>query len=260
MSILRASDHVKLFGAVLSKSVGDTLVMNGVHLASEYGLSEGGAVLTSNLRSPEDKDWDYLMPTSAAQAKYLWFKPLDQDVDGAAVRDGEQLHELVITQGSPAVLGPYKDADGNLPTGDLFLKHPTKEDRWKIMGRKDDQLKIYEADRQVLVNALEYENLIKAGNEDVVEEAVLFGQGKPRVGVLIFTANRVDKAADGVLEKVWTTIDTHVNPNMKVKVSKDMIKIITDGAELPRTPKFNFVRPLVYERYASVIEDAYRMN
>lgn len=260
MSILRACEHVKHFGAVLSKTVGDTLVKNGVHLASEYGLSEGGAVLTSGLRSPEDKDWDYLMPSSAAQAKYMWFKPLGQEVDGVARRNGEQLYELVLTQGSPAVLKEYKDADGNLATGDLFLKHPTKDDRWKIMGRKDDQLKLYEADRQILVNAFEYENIIKPGNEDVVGEAVLFGQGRPRLGVLIFTANRVDKTAGAVLERVWNTIDTHINPNMKVKISKDMVKIITDGTELPKTPKFNFVRPLVYARYADVIEDAYRMN
>lgn len=259
-NVLSKSEHVKLFGAVCPQKVGDSLVNRGVQLASEYGMSEGGKLMTSALRPRDDKDWDYLMAAGEGQAQYLSFKPIGLASDGEAGLKGEQLYELIVTNHSPYVLSSVKDADGNFATGDLFLKHPTKDGRWKIVGRKDDQLKIYQGDRQMIINAYEYEGDIKAGNEDIVDEAVVFGQGKARLGVLIFAGRAVDEPVNNVVERVWTTIDEKVNPKMKAKISKDMIKVITEGVELPRTTKFNFIRPQIYLRYAHVIEDAYRLN
>lgn len=259
-TILSNSDEVRSFGAVVPQSVGDSLVMRGVNLASEYGLSEGGKLMTSALRPREDKDWDYLMAVSQFQDQYLSFEPISLVSGGEAAHKDEQLYELVLKKGSPAVLDSVKDADGNFATGDLFLKHPTKDGRWKIVGRKDDQLKIYMGDRQVIINAFEYENRIKAGNEDIVEEVIVFGQGKAQLGVLIFVANAVNGAMKDVRERVWTTINQNINPQMKAKIGRAMILIIADGKQLPRTTKFNVIRPQVYARYADVIEDTYRVE
>ena len=251
LDLLQQAEYVKLFGAVLPQHVGDRLTASGIFIGTEYGLSEGGLLLTSNRRPRDDKDWDYLEPITDAIGKLLRFQPIETS------GSGEQMYEIVAGDGVPNVLDEVKDAKGDFYTGDIVLKHPTKASRWKIVGRRDDQIKCYQNDRQVIVNALEYEGKIKAGNEDILEEAVLFGQGKDKLGVLIFSENALGHAQHAVVERVWATIRTSINAKLKVPIEKDMIRIVTDPAGVPRTTKLNFIRPQVYGLYQSVIDDAY---
>lgn len=254
-TILQRAENITMFGSVLQKTIGDKLADLDIHIGSAYGMSEAGPLMTSSLRPRGDKDWDYLMPSSDNHAKSLEFRPVDMTLQTA--ESDEQLYEAVVLPNWPPVLEDVKAADGCYYTGDLFQKHPTKDNRWRVVGRKDDQIKCYQSDRQCLINGFEYENKIKAGNEDVLEEAVMFGQGKDKIGVLIFAENAVGPARQWVLERVWKTIKNEINNKLKVPIEKDMIKIITGDAELPRTSKLNIIRPQVMMKYRQVIASAY---
>lgn len=257
MRSLKEVSAVRMFGAVLPKIIGDRITAAGVHISSFYGLSEGGPLMGSTNRPRNDLDWDYLMADPPSIEKFLWFKPIEVDPSSKSSADEDQLYELVVRDGTAHVLKEVKDEDGNLNTGDVWQKHPTKEGRWRIVGRKDDQIKCYQNDRQVIINGLEYEHKIKNGNEDIIEEAIMFGQGKNRVGVLVFAEEAAGPAHKWVLERIWKTIQTDINAVMKVPIEKDMIKIITGPSDLPRTTKLNFIRPQVYMKYHSVIDAAY---
>lgn len=253
LRILKEATNVGMFGSIMSSSLGHRLIEAGVFISSEYGLSEAGALMTSSLRPRDDPDWDYLMPINETMEKLLWFRP----VKTHSTDSGEQLYELIVKDGAPMVLDDVKDSEGNFNTGDLVVRHPTKEGRWKLVGRQDDEIKCYQNDRQCIVNAFDYEHKIRAGNEDVLEEVVLFGQGKARLGVLVFAENADGAARKSVLERVWASIQAGINGKMKVPIEKDMIKIVAGSAELPRTTKLNIIRPQVYMAYRSIIDGAY---
>ena len=151
---------------------------------------------------------------------------------------------------------------GSLATGDLFLKHTTKADRWKLVGRLDDQVKIYQNDRQSIVNALIYEGKIKRGNEDIVDEAVLFGQGRNKLGVLIFTHEDANHDRDLIVDRIWASIHREINGILKTGIDKNMIVVVQadQGHGVPRTVKLNFIWPQVYMKYEDLIEKAYEGN
>lgn len=221
-----------------------------------YGLTECGNLLNSRGRGKGDKDWQWMDPVSYKKDYYL-FRPVGK----SAVED-EQLYELILLDGCPEIDESVKRSDdppNSFHVGDLFLKHPTKPDRWKIVGRIDDQLKIYQAGRQIIVNAMVYEEKIKIGNEDVLDEVVLFGQGMNKLGVLIFAGNATGKARDNLIERVWSTIQKKVNNVEKVAVEKDMLVIVSDvpSVDLPRTTKLNFIRPQVYMKFKELIDASY---
>ena len=171
---LSRCDAVSHFGAVLPKELGDRLAQRGVKLRSAYGMSEAGQLLSSDFRPANDIDWDYMAPTSVSEG-HLLFRPVGTSGSDSSPAKGDQLYELICLASCPGVNDEVRtsnDPPGSCHTGDLFLKHPSKEQRWKIVGRMDDQLRIYHDDRQAVVNGLEYEERIKRGNDDLIDEVV----------------------------------------------------------------------------------------
>ena len=170
------------------------------------------------------------------------------------------MYELIILpmfHGLAPTFANCNDPPGSFATGDLFLKHPTKFNRWKIIRRKDDQLKIYQGDRQSIVNALAYEDRIKQGNEDVLDEVLVFGQGRSKLGLLVFAQHVESKAKDAVIERVWVSIRQEINGKLQTGIDKDMILVVASDAALPRTGKLNVIRPQAYLKYKSLIDAAY---
>lgn len=253
---LQKCQTVRVFGAVLPQEIGDKLVQAGIRLGSGYGTTEIGTFMMSGNRPKDDMQWDYLLPLPAKK-QYMEFRPVDTS------SPEEKLYELVVLDGCPE-LDPRaprsNDPPGSFHTGDLFLKHPTKPDRWKIVGRKDDQLKVYYKDRQTIVDGIIYENLIKEGCQDVLDDVVLFGQGRDKLGLLVFAEKAISGKQKPVLDRVWDAVEQKINGRFKVGIEKEMIVIVggqpADQA-LPRTTKLNFNRAQVYMRYKERIDEAY---
>lgn len=241
------TDFVSCFGAVVSDDVGDRLVAEGGTVGMQYGMTETMMTLWSTGRSADDrKEWAWLekVPT---KKKWLEMRPIDGQ---------EGYYELVCLPGCPDVLEIFKEEEGSFKSGDVFQRHPTNPERWKIVGRKDDQIKIYQDDRQVVVNANVYENKISNGNEDIISEVVLFGQGRHRLGVLVFT----DADINEVEECIWKTIERDINGKLSVGIDKDMIVVIEkERSDLPQTGKYNLIRSRIYVEYEAQIERAYHI-
>ena len=171
---LTKCNKVAHFGAVLPKALGDGFVQRGVKLSTRYGQSESRLLLTSTSRPQSDVDWDYMWPHDDVR-EHILFRPVGIGGSGSPFDKQDQLYEFICLASCPGILEAAKTLDyppGSYHTGDLFLKHPSKENRWKIVGRMDDQLKIYHEDRQAVINVFVYEEKIKRGNEDVIDEVV----------------------------------------------------------------------------------------
>ena len=112
----------------------------------------------------------------------------------------------------------------------------------------------------MVVDACVYENKIKEGIQDVVEEVVLFGQGRDRLGLLVFAQHAAGAQEDTVLERVWNAIELKINGQFKAGLERDMLVLVPGmSAEdaLARTSKLNFIRPQAYLRYKDLIDEAY---
>ena len=253
---LKKCERVTCFGAVIPQELGDRVVQAGIRLISSYGSTEAGVIMDSSFRSQGDPDWEYLVPRPNLK-EHVYLKP----IDSAETETG--MFEPVVLATHPDLNDLVQKADdppGSFYTGDIVLAHPTKPDRYKVIGRKDDQLKIYVEDRQMVVDACVYENKIKEGIQDVVEEVVLFGQGRDRLGLLVFAQHAAGAQEDTVLERVWNAIELKINGQFKAGLERDMLVLVPGmSAEdaLARTSKLNFIRPQAYLRYKDLIDEAY---
>lgn len=257
INILAQCITVSIVGGVFQKQLANKLIEGGVQLANEYIVSEVACGMTSANRPPSDEDWEYVEPHNLNKP-HIKFQPLDGDDKAGGSSDAEQLYELVILPSHPFQDKQWANRDdGSIHTGDLFLKHPTLE-RWKPIGRQNDIVKTYPGNGPVCINATLYEDAIKSANGDLVDEAVVFGEDRPRLGVLIFVKAGCGLLHSEILGRVWDGIESDINgsPVFKIKLDKEMVKLLR-GVAVPRTAKGSVIRPLVYSKFEDAIESVY---
>ena len=200
--------------------------------------------MTSAFRNPsKDKAWDYVAPYSFTK-DHIWMKPLEGD-----------LYECVILQG--LALCPSSNSDdpsGSFYTSDVFIKHPSLPDRWRLIARKDDCINMSFCETFV---ALPFEDHVK--QHPFVEEDVIFGNGRPRLGILIFWSEET-KALDTaeLVGQIMPVIeDMNAQSKPWTRILADMIISVPYGANWPRTDKQNIIRPQVYRQYEQLIDEKY---
>ena len=210
MDILKATSGVAVFGAICPQELGDYLIREAVNLSTGYAMSEPPSLLTSSLRmreDPTDKDWDFISPIPGPD-RYMWFKPIPTPAGGDAK---DELYELVILKGLenfPAVLSNSNDPPGSFCTGDILVKHPSKENCWKIIRRKKDQINIA---MPVVVIAHDYESVVRAGAAHAdVEEITLLGQGTKKLGMSVFMREGAER--ERARDVVWQVLEEKINP------------------------------------------------
>ncbi|GAB1316330.1 hypothetical protein MFIFM68171_06540 [Madurella fahalii] len=243
---------VSTAGNVFPDQLGDRLVQVGVRLTNEYGMSELSFSLSSapRLRRPGDLGWQYL-EADPVSAPHIRFRPLPARNGGA-----EQLYELVVLPSHPTQDKRFANMpDGSFRTGDVFVKHPSAE-RYKCMGRMGDDVAIYPGNGRIVLNAVSYEHAVLAQNEDILQEVLLFGNGRTEAGMLLFTKPGCVASSAEVLRRVWATVERQINGVLPAVLRKEMLVIVRDEV-LPYTAKGSIVRPELYKRFESVINAAY---
>ena len=246
---------VAVFGALCPKHLGDRVVQAGVRLSVSYAMSEGGTLLSSIGREETEWEaWEWMSVAKGLEKEKLWFRPLEEG------GEGDVLYEMVILKGlstCPPELSNSDEPPGSFHTGDLFLRHPDGGDRWKIVGRKDDRFSLGTG---ATVNAMEYEEVINElckGNR--VDEMLLFGQGRKKLGLLAFVTekNRGDFDEYDVRSAVWEVVQERINgdPRFQVDIEKHMILAVPD--QVSRTDKGNVRRANTYLQFQDKIDKAY---
>ncbi|KAK2608982.1 hypothetical protein QQS21_002462 [Conoideocrella luteorostrata] len=237
---LRDLKIVMYGGSACPDDLGNLLVDNGVNLVSHYGATEVGQLMTS-FRNEGDKAWNYVRE-SEKLSPFLKWRP-----------HGPNLYECVVMDGWPSKV-QANQADGSYATKDLFEPHPSIPKAWKYIARLDDTI--------VLVNGEKFSPTALEGavrSNMSVTEAVVFGSGRPYLGLLVVPAPSMDGKSDSqILDVIWPVVEfANKKSEAFAQISKSMIKLLPHSCEYPRTDKGSIIRSAFYKVYATKIQQAY---
>lgn len=195
----------------------------------------------TSFRPPEDKAWNYVRETPNLTPYLRW------------VPRGPGLFECCVLPGWPSKVASNQP-DGSYATKDLFEAHPTIPRAWRYVARLDDTLALVNGEK---FNPVRVEGVIRSNK--VVTEAVVFGAGRPNLGLLVVPSSSLEgKSADEMLEALWPIVDA-ANQSVEgyARIAKNMVKVLPVGTAYPQTDKGSVIRQAFYRRFEGVINEAY---
>ncbi|EGG10985.1 uncharacterized protein MELLADRAFT_76773 [Melampsora larici-populina 98AG31] len=237
-------------GAPLSIEVGNLLYQKGVKMSSIFGLEAG--VVSVCLPDPcYGPNWEYFGLSSQMKAQLV------EQEDG--------LYELVIiasdhhrcSLGFEQEFGPQV-----YHTSDLLEKHP-RLPLYRHMGRLDDQITLVNSEK---TNPIPLETIIAA--DPAVEGALLFGRGKPQVGVIIepqqdhVIDTQDPLAVERYIDLIWPSIEAaNKVASAHSRLTRNLL-LITDPRikPLPKTSKSAVARKPTLQLLAAEIDAIYERN
>ncbi|OAL24830.1 hypothetical protein AYO22_05619 [Fonsecaea multimorphosa] len=244
-SHLQRMDIVGVGGAALPAEVGDSLVKDNINLVSRFGSAECGFLMSSHRDYAKDKEWQYLR--AALGGELLQFEPQSE---------GEGLSELIVRPGWPHMAKRNRD-DASFATADLFTPHATIPDAWRYHSRADSQLTLITGKK---FDPAPLEDAIRASPASAVTEDILiFGNGRPYPGALLFPRNTV-RGGDVILQRVAPVVEAlNRQSQSHARIPKNMLILMDhlDGAPLEKSSKGTVLRNKAEERFAVQIAAAY---
>jgi thioester reductase-like protein len=241
VELLKNFKVVMFGGSACPDDLGDLLVGAGVNLVAHYGATEVGQLMTSN-RPAGDKEWNWLRPPVALLPYLRWTQHGDA-------------YECVIADGWKSKV-VSNQPDGSYATRDLFVRHPTKTDRFKYVGRLDDWLALVNGEK---INPVQFEQTVLT--DPRVAEAVVFGAGQVAAGLIIVAAKGFDQMTeDEFIKLVQPTIDAaNARAEAYAKIDREHIRVMRAEAinDCPKTDKGTVIRAAFYKKFEALIKSVY---
>ncbi|KAJ7624056.1 male sterility protein-domain-containing protein [Mycena polygramma] len=238
---LRQFETIAFSGSPLKPSIGNYMAKQGLRLVS---ISESGAV--SAIRFGGDpEDWEYIQATR--QTTVLW-EP----------REGsEGLFEPVVLESKYQRVPKPNTTRLGVParqTGDLFENHPTKDGLWRVYGRADARI-IHSTGEKTDPAPIEY----VISKHPLVQYALVFGQGKPRAGVLIWPREPVHADdAQAFRDRIWPSVEeANAGAPTHSRIIKETIIIASAAKPFLLTAKHSLRRSTILCDYAEEISAVY---
>lgn len=235
-------DLIMYGGSACPDDLGDKLVQNGVNVCANYGATETGRVMTS-VRPPGDLAWNYLRILPQVQQFLL----MDEVAPG--------LYECVALDGlkSKSTINS-NDPPNSFRTRDLFVQHPSNPAFWKYVSRLDDRLTLVNGEK---VLPIPIEGRIR--QEPLVQEAIVFGDGKTVPGILIIRADAAAHMSDAeFMQHIWPSVeDANSRAESFSRIPQDLVVVLPAGTKYAATDKSTFIRAQVYEQFKQNMEAAY---
>lgn len=150
--------------------------------------------------------------------------------------------------------------DGSFATSDLFEAHPSLQSAWKYHSRADSQLTLLTGKK---FDPAPLEDAISASLSTIVDGALIFGNGRPYPGVLLFrsSASRILTDED-FLNKCRPTIGKlNEESQNHARIKGDMLIPMPhyDGEQaLEKSSKGTVLRGIAEKKYQNVIDKAYK--
>lgn len=195
----------------------------------------------TSFRTAGDKDWDYVRLSQDLQP-YVAFEMRSPGI-----------YELVALDGLPSKVASNRP-DGSYATKDLFTPHPTTPNAWKYYARLDDTIVLLNGEKHV---PTAFEQMIRDNVN--VTEAVLFGSGRPRVGMLLIPSKATIGMTEEQVLQIVTTVINQANEDAPgyAKLALDMVKVLPIDTPYPRTDKGTVIRAAFYKQFATEIDAIY---
>lgn len=167
----------------------------------------------TSFREPDDKAWNYVRPSDNLKPFLRW-EPM-----------GEGIFELVVLNGWPSKVASNRP-DGAYATKDLFMPHPTVPDAWKYYARSDDTIVLLNGEK-VVPTMVEQ----AARQHKSVQEAVIFGNGMPQLGMIIIPSEIMSNASTAeVIDSIWPVVEQQNQFSAAyAQIPQSMIKVLPVG-------------------------------
>ncbi|KAF8510926.1 hypothetical protein BU17DRAFT_55015 [Hysterangium stoloniferum] len=248
---LRKLNGIMFGGGPLEKTVGDTLSRNGVTLVGLYGTTEAGPVGQINLEPTGYDEWDWLTINPQCDPRFI---PQDDIPD---------VFELVFVESSthsPASFNFTLDGKRAFATKDLVLRHPNNPAKFKVYGRKDDQIILSTGEK--CTDFIPLETIIC--RNPLVEIAMVIGHGKSHIGVLVQPTRGHQVPLQDVValenyrNAIWPSVEeaNALSPSHS-KIFKEMIIVSHPERPLEVTTKLTPRRSVILTTYKNEISAAY---
>ncbi|KAJ6069443.1 hypothetical protein N7499_011330, partial [Penicillium canescens] len=238
MRALIGLDFVAVGGGAIKPAIGELLVSNGVTLLNHYGATEIGAIAPIFVPG-NDYDWHYLRIRNDMG--------LEIKEVGEKDENGVPFYQLV---------GHPFGWDRPFVLQDLLRRRPgSAQVEVAILGRNDDLL-VLSTGEKVLPNQFE----ITLSGQEGVKTAVVFGQNREEVGVLIEPEVPLeDDDVETLVERIWKIVQQeNISLDRHARIaSKSMILVKTSEKVLPRSDKGSVMRRETYDLFAQEIEEVY---
>lgn len=240
---LKQMDIVGVGGAALAVDVGDRLVKEHVNLVSRFGSAECGFLLSSHRDYDKDDAWQFLR--------------LSPDVGQLRFESREgNLSELVVNADWPHMAKRNRE-DGSYATADLFEQHKSIENGWRYHSRADSQLTLITGKK---FDPAPIEDAICAASGNV-SNVLIFGNGKPFPGALVFRSEMAKDLSDAQLLDSINSFVEKLNGDSQshAKLTTDMlIPMPYKDNALEKSSKGTVLRRQAEEAYSKEIENAYQ--
>jgi hypothetical protein len=144
--------------------------------------------------------------------------------------------------------------DGSYATKDLFLQHPDHPNWYKYIGRLDDTLtqtlgeKTNPVPIELAIVCQIVERfflplltlgfaVMQRGNSPLIQECIVFGDGRPQVGCLILPSEQAGdlwKDRAKYLDAIWPVIaEANANAPTHSRILPEMVDILPVGTDIP---------------------------
>lgn len=199
--------------------------------------------LANSVRPPGDDAWNYMRFLPSAKP-YVLMDEIAPGIYECVALDGLRSKSTINSDDPPK----------SFRTRDLFTRHPTRPDLWKYVSRLDDRFTLVNGEK---VLPIPIEGRIR--QEEIVKEAVVFGEGKSVPGALIIKADRVSHVSDEeFLRDIWPAVkDANSRAESFSHIPKELIVVLPSDTVYPRTDKGTFIRAQMYAQFKAEIEAAY---
>ncbi|KAG0700207.1 putative nonribosomal peptide synthetase [Suillus ampliporus] len=139
LKVLQKVGYVVYGGGPLSEKKGDFLTAAGIPLAQLYGATECGPVSILPPRDSVINGNPYWQWVEFSDTVNIRWAPHDLDLYECQVLRSDKLQPSI--ENLPDVQG--------YATNDLFVRHPTKKELWKIVSRADDVIVLSSGEKTV---------------------------------------------------------------------------------------------------------------
>ncbi|EJC99743.1 acetyl-CoA synthetase-like protein [Fomitiporia mediterranea MF3/22] len=235
-------------GATLAKSAGDLLISKGVKLHIVYGSTEAG-LLSRYLSNLPGKEWEYFCFTPNRDVRF--FPDSEGICEAIAVSNSEYMPCIVNTT--------FEGRDAYI-LSDLFVRHPTKDYLWKVLGRTDDQIVLSTGEK---ANPIPLEAVL--ATDPHIQASIFVGQGRFHLGVIVepkpayqFDPSNTDKLAE-FRTLIWPSIEraNEIAPSY-ARIYKEMVLVTSPGKPFTYTVKGIVRRQEATTNYKEEIDAMYR--
>ncbi|KAJ7865170.1 putative aminoadipate reductase [Mycena olivaceomarginata] len=238
IAYLRTLEVLAYGGGPLPSRVGESLVSQG---------SGSPTVVHRDQTQVDPSDWAWFRFSSRVNIRW------EPQGDGTF-----ECQFLTVPETHQPSVENLPDVKG-YSTKDLFERHPTKPDLYRIVGRLDDVLVMANGEKVV---PAPMENVIIAS--PFIMGAIIFGRERNQVGVLIEPNHNyaMDPTDEKQLEQfrnlIWPVIEeANRNAPAFARIYKEMILVTRPERPMARAPKNTVIKKVTVALYDKEIQDLY---